>query len=701
MDYKKSQKRHTKKGEVHLEEKIYKKQTGPANTPIRNIKIQTRLIVSFLLLSFVPLLVTGVVSFNKSSKAIDSKISTSSTQAMEQLSKNIQLELDKFNRISEELAFHDTVQKTLNNYSNLLDIEKMDFINFMNMQLATTFASTKNIVAACVIPTDGSVLSYGNPPDFENNAFYKDIISKAVDKKGVPSWDLLIDENTKAENLIYSKAINSVSLSKNLGTIIIIMDEKNFSDIYLDLDLGTGSDLFVLDSKGIVISALNPEIELNKEYKDETLLENLAIAGDSGSFMLSDSMIVFSKIEGSDWFAIGKIPSEYLNFESRSLMNTIIIFGFVCLTLSMLVSFFISKSITNPLKNLVKLMKEGKEGNLNISIIDTSKDEISGVLNNFNDMVANIRKLILNVRHSNEKVRTNTEKMAISTVNSFNAAEQITQTIQEVAKGVEQQAADASDGVSQMDNLSEKISLIEGEMNIVLDVVRNTGDLSKKALETVKYLDEKTIKTSQVSEKIIYEIDCLSADMKKIKEIVNVIVNITEQTNLLSLNAAIEASRAGEAGRGFAVVAGEVRNLADQSKEASEKINDIINSIGETTNRAVLAANEAKSIIAEEVEAVHMTDDSFHTINEAMNGISLHINSVIGTVSDALTSKLKTMDSINNISAISQQTASCVEEVVASTEEQMADTEVLSVLAKDINEMADKMNSEISVFTIE
>lgn len=667
---------------------------------LRNTRIQTRLIVSFLFLSFVPLLVTGVVSYNKSSSAIDSKISTSSVQVMKQLGKNLQLELDKFKRISDELAFNDIAQKGLAGYSKLSELEKMDFINSMNKQLTSAFASASNILAACVIPNDGSVISYGNLPDIENE-FFKNIRENAKDKKGSPSWHIYSDESTNTKGLVFSRVISSMSLSENLGVIIIIIDEKNFSDLYKDLDLGNGSEIFILDSKGTTVSSLNPEMEFGREYENAPLVKELVKGEDSGFFMQKASMAVFSAIEGSDWYVVGTIPTEYLNSESKSLRNTIIFIGFVCLILALVTSFIISRSISNPLKNLVKLMKEGKNGNLAIHIIDTSRDEIGVVISNFNDMVANIRQLLLNIRESNEKVLANSEKMAISSENSYNASAQIACTIQEVARGTEQQAFDANESVVQMENLSCKMNMVGDDMNKVSGVVLDARKLSEEALVTVQSLNEKTSETSIASEKIISDINSLNSDMKQIRNIVKVIVGITDQTNLLSLNAAIEAARAGEAGRGFAVVADEVKKLASHSKEASTMISDIISSIQQKTEHAVSAANNSRTIINEEVETVQKTDTAFQIIFREMSELSTHIIDTSNTVKDSQIFKQKTMSSIENISAISQETASSMEEVSASTEEQMAGSEELSTFAKELNSLARKMDTAISVFKIE
>ena len=169
---------------------------------------------------------------------------------------------------------------------------------------------------------------------------------------------------------------------------------------------------------------------------------------------------------------------------------------------------------------------------------------------------------------------------------------------------------------------------------------------------------------------------------------------------MLSLNAAIEAARAGEAGRGFAVVAEEVKKLADQSKDASIMINNIINAIQYKTEQTVSEANDTSEIIQEQMTAVTQTDTAFNTISKSMREISAYMKNMGDSVRSMVTLKEKTLSSIENISAVSEEAASTSQEVSASTEEQMASAEILTNLSKEMNKMAAELGAAVSLFKI-
>jgi methyl-accepting chemotaxis protein len=412
-------------------------------------------------------------------------------------------------------------------------------------------------------------------------------------------------------------------------------------------------------------------------------------------------LIAFSSIPKTDWYVVSTIPYNYLNKETNSIGLKILLLTFICIIIAMLLSFVISKSISDPLRKMVELMKEAKNGNFSLNLKDKSRDEIGEVIINFNDMVTNIRLLVSKVHESAQSVLGKSDQIASSAEHSYTAAEQIATTIQQIAKGASEQAEEVSESVDNMNRLADGINRVGSEMGSVAGIIYNTRTLSENAMETVKSLNTKAMETNSVSEKIVTDINALNSDMKEIKKIVKVIVGIAEQTNLLSLNAAIEAARAGAAGKGFAVVADEVRKLADQSKEASVTINNIINSIQQKTEITVNAANSASCIVKEQMSAVSDTDKAFKTILNAMEGISTQMNTVEDSLKAILSSKEKTMESIENISAVSQEAAATVEEVSASTQEQIGGAEMLSNFAKDLNEMAQELNTSISIFKID
>lgn len=672
---------------------------------LRNSKIQTRLVTSFLILSLLPLTITGIISYTKSSSAISNKINTYSAQVISQLAKNLGIELAKYNNLITDIKLdNNTIQANLELLATADDFESLTIDQKVREFLSLKTATSPGIVSLTIYVDENTSMSTGMSTTIER------IFG---DEKTTASVLKSLQESTGknlvfhvGDKIIIGSSIRSIVTGNTLGTVFMIVKDSILSDIFKSIDLGDGSDVYVIDSIGTIVSnklnkdtgaVLNNTELINIVSKIKDLIPVVKSVKINGT----KNLVAISKLsESSSWFVVAAIPSSYLNKETNGILSTIFKWFIVFLLLALLASFIISKSISEPLNGLITLMKQAKGGNLAVVVRDKNKDEIGEVSGNFSDMLSNIRALVTKVNESAMKVLESSNKIISSSEQSFVSSEQISLTIQEIAKGASDQALDISQGMQHMGDLASSINLVGSDMGKVLDFVENTKQLSETALVSVKALNEKAMQTNSVSEKIVTDINVLNNDTKEIKKIVKVIVGIAEQTNLLSLNAAIEAARAGDAGRGFAVVADEVKKLADQSKEASIMINNIIGNIQEKTELTVIAANSSSDIIKQQMDAVAETDNAFKTIVNSMTSISGGIESMGTSVNGMISFKDKTLGVIENISAIAQESAATSQEVSASTEEQMAGAEDLSNLAKELNAMASELNAAILIFKV-
>lgn len=317
-----------------------------------------------------------------------------------------------------------------------------------------------------------------------------------------------------------------------------------------------------------------------------------------------------------------------------------------------------------------------------------------------NLVISDIRSLIESFFNLSLSITQASRKVTSTAENASNAIEEISKTIDEIAKGASSQAAEAQMGVQVVDKLSDQINFVYESYSGITNETNKIIDLNTVGLKAVTTLRDKSKETYVTSEKIFAVVEKLTNTTKDIGLFVESIENIAEQTNLLALNAAIEAARAGEAGKGFAVVADEVRKLADQSRKSTEEINNMMESIQEESALAISSMEIMKKVSQEQNIAVDKTNSSFSDIANAIDFIVSKINDVNEAVIKMQTDKSEVISAIENISSVSQQTAASSEEVAATTENQLKIIDDMKIASESLNQLVKQLDTKLKKYKL-
>lgn len=374
--------------------------------------------------------ITGYFANRQLSQAIQNKINTYSQQVVNQIARNIQVEMKRLEYDTIEIGFSELVQDLLANYYTLTEWEKINAKYAIRDLLVKKFSFLHDVSDVLLFTVNNDwIIAYGDEGyKLKFRADFQDpILTEIKRRNGGSVWAAVNWEDEEhiveriidyRNGLLVGRVIKSLYEGEYIGSVLIRTNERFFAEIYEEIDLGPGADLFIIDGKGIIVSSRTAGIPFKKPYFEETLITNLRAYEKAGinvfTMDIKDNpyLVTFANLESADWYVVATIPYTYLNAEAGIIRWKIFLLGLGCFSLAVLLSILFTKSIVTPLHSLIKAMNEVKQGNLSFNVPDNSRDEIALVTHHFNAMVKEI-KVLMNDIQNKESQKRKAELMAL------------------------------------------------------------------------------------------------------------------------------------------------------------------------------------------------------------------------------------------------------------------------------------------------
>lgn len=352
------------------------------------------------------------------------------------------------------------------------------------------------------------------------------------------------------------------------------------------------------------------------------------------------------------------------------------------------------------LSNLTKALDMAGNGDFTAKVEDHSSDELGILSDSYNKMSGSLKGMMNEVISTSELLASSSEELTASSEQTSKATETITESIQQVADGAEQSTSSVQESAIALEEVTKGIQSIADNASIVSEV---SVQATEKAKEGGLFVDKTVNQINEINLSVVASgevIKTLEHRSQEIEKITNVITAIANQTNLLALNAAIEAARAGEHGKGFAVVADEVRKLAEQSQQSSSQISALIKTIQEDMTQSSQSIEQVSVDVKEGLAIVNQTKETFKEILEFMGNLTGQINDMAATSEEISASTQEVSATVSGIINISEQTSMHSQNVAASAEEQLASMEEIATSASALSNLADDLKVLIGKFKV-
>lgn len=361
----------------------------------------------------------------------------------------------------------------------------------------------------------------------------------------------------------------------------------------------------------------------------------------------------------------------------------------IVVLIAIIISFIMGRRLMRPLVKVSAIIEDVANGNIeaDFSVVKESNDEIGLIIEKMKELTQSLGSIVGKIRNSSDTMSSNSYELNDTSSQTLAANNEISKAVEDVAEGSTGMAA----SISKINENLLEMSNETKDINASVDEIKNqtvaVQDSSKIMNDKIKSMQDSSHKMDEGISAISKRIETVNTTVDKVSNIVSVIEEISSETNLLSLNASIEAARAGDAGKGFAVVAQEIRVLSDNTNTELENIKQIISSLVEECRYCVQASGTIVEDNAKQKEEIKAVLDEFGSLDEQIQKTAEKADEIEELVTAMIELNDDITKSSNSLTDVSAANA-------AATEEMNANIEELNAMMHGVSEMAEHMNNE-------
>lgn len=665
------------------------------------------------LVPVVCIIMLGIVSYNQAASGIVGNYTKSTADSINMTAEYIRFGLQNVQATSNQYAGDTSLVNYMRNVGSMIDqmTVRQNTANSISSKITSDeFIGNIYMISDTALPIMSSQLKVED--GFFAGLSETDIGQFIIKNPLKVIWDgqdAYIDEKLQTGPDNYSIRLIR-AFGKTDSVLIIDIKAATIKKILADLSFdASGYVGFITPDGREVIDQSTKESPLDPSeiiFTSESFYQD-AIASEESSgidnviYKGEHYLFQYSKIGDTGAMICSLMPLSVINNQANNIKQTTVIFVIIACIVAILIAVLMSTNINKTLGKINSVLRRVAKGDLSVQLETGRKDEfgllsaeVQATVNNMKQLIQQVKTLSLEVSESSSNISKASEAF-------LKSSEDISRAMNEIELGVNQQAHEAEQCLIQMDTLNKKIELVSNNTRDIEVIADNTKERINEGTVVSDELNIQTLSTINITTAIIKEVEKLAEKSSSISKIINVINDIANQTNLLSLNASIEASRAGEYGRGFAVVASEIRNLAEQSKASVSNIKKIIDSILQDTTSVAETAKSVESALKLQESAVKNTTDSYHDINESVEKLIVFLKQISENVDSMDETRVITLASVENISAVLEEIAAASNNVTQTSNEQLHSVESLNESTVRLDSHIDKLTNEIQKFKVE
>lgn len=639
----------------------------------------------------------GFFSYTNSSKALIDQVETRLEEKVESTARYIEEHFEKAFIELEAVAMHENVRSAQ-----------------MEEQLAylTNFSESSDQYLTFGIVTANGESHYidGSMTDLSDRSY----IQRALDGQPAMS-DVIISRVTGEPVIMLVTPIETETGEKQ--ALLARIDGYYLSNITDGITMGESGNTFLINETGTVLAHQNRDFvkeqrnfiqeaeESGKESNQSILVREMLANGNGMMDYTNDAgrqLVAYTRMENG-WSAATIVSENEMLEPLDQLRNQVIVLSFVILVVAAIITYFISRSISQPIRELVGMGNEIAQGDFSRDVAERTlrrHDEVGILGETFQSIMDNMRHIVGDVNNATNSVNQASNDMLRQSEHVNDLSKRVGEAMREMEDSAETQVHMANDSAREMETMADGVTDVA---RIASTLANNTNHISSQVIEGNEALQYSFTQMNEIegaTDSVTAVIRQLHEQAQQISSITSMITQISEQTNLLALNASIEAARAGEAGAGFAIVADEVRELSHQTADSADKIHTLVQEIQQSTTGGVRAAETATSNVVKGTKTLDNLEEKFTEIVQSIENMTGEIEEMTAISEEMAAGTQEVAASLEEMSGAAESSSELVGRVTSASDEQNETIATMSHSIADMNELIQTLQQTMSKFKV-
>ncbi len=589
-----------------------------------------------------------------------------------------------------------------NDYRFHLDLEGQNTTMFGSGLITRLEKSMEAIESAFVLDRHGRMLYSGSGflnTDYSQTPMFK-VMKNSGETRFLSTYPEPLEETGEAVVFMASPVIQANTF---LGSLVVIYNLNEFSNIYLHPKKFAGEGYpFILDDRGITVTHPNVDRVFSDVSDLEWVQDLLSSTEDNGVMSYQwegrSKYIFYSHFEIFPWILAASIYEDDILSLSKQIGSLVAIAGVVDLILIIVaIILIITRVVIRRIKILEKAMRIASSGDLTLRIMDHSRDELGIITSEFNNLQNSFAEFLGDVNSRMESMSGNGQELSSNITETVTAVNQITANIDSTKGQMEDQVANTTESAAAIEQMARNIEALNESINNqaasvtqssaaveeMLAGIQSVTKINNIAQTEIETMNKAAGRGRTTLDSVLDLVRIISQESSQLVESNAMISGIASQTNILSMNAAIEAAHAGEFGKGFSVVADEIRGLAEIAAEQSKLISSNIDSISSSIDKVVRASEDTSTEFSSIIVAMKRVDEAYQKTAEAMHEQSAGSQQIMSALENmqTLSSVVKTgstemkegneqmLKAISSLTQITQRTGNAIDEMALGIQE--------------------------------